>query len=147
MAKTVNRINGIRAVRQNGPSKHDNRKEEVRCERQRHRERESLAYRASPRLCGLDMGLEVQRGMEIAAGVAIAASHHWVHADSHCTVFVGGHSVGGMRKAALTFCTLARTSLELTAHLQQTFPKLLPLPIGWLTHFTTQHDHEHQRAF
>lgn len=39
MAKTVNRVNGIRAVRQNGPSKHDNRKE-VRCERQRQRERE-----------------------------------------------------------------------------------------------------------
>lgn len=28
-----------------------------------------------------------------------------------------------MRKAALTFGTLARTTLELAAHLQQTFPK------------------------
>jgi len=75
------------------------------------------AYRAGPRLCGLDMGLEVQRGVEIAARVAVASPLHCVHADRDCAVFVGRHGVGGMRKAALTFSTFARPSLVLATDL------------------------------
>lgn len=77
----------------------------------------SNAYRAGPRLCGLDMGLEVQRGVEIAARVAVASPLHCVHADRDCAVFVGRHGVGGMRKAALTFSTFARPSLVLATDL------------------------------
>lgn len=79
----------------------------------------SVAYRASPRLCGLDLGLEVQRGVEIAAGVAVAPALDCVHADSDRAVLIGSHGVGGMREAAFALCAFARPALELTAHLQQ----------------------------
>lgn len=76
-----------------------------------------IAYRAGPRLCGLDMGLEVQRRMEIAARVAVASAFHSVHADRDGTVVVGRHGVGGVREAALAFGALARPALELAADL------------------------------
>lgn len=58
--------------------------------------------------------------MEIAAGVAVAAALDCIHADSDSAVLVGRHRVGGMRKAALRLCALARPALVLAAHLQQT---------------------------
>lgn len=65
------------------------------------------------------MSLEVQRGMEIAAGVAGAPPLDGVHADRDSTVFVCRHGLGRVREAALALRPLARPAHELAAHLQQ----------------------------
>ena len=74
---------------------------------------------ASPRLCGLNVGLKVQRGMEIAAGVPIASALDSVHADRHRTVLVRLHRLEGVRKPALRLAAFARPALKLATYLQQ----------------------------
>lgn len=79
-----------------------------------------MHYRnASPRLCGLNVGLKVQRGVEIAAGVPIASALDSVHADRHRTVLVRLHRLEGVRKPALRLAAFARPTLKLTTYLQQ----------------------------
>lgn len=56
--------------------------------------------------------------MEVAAGIARAATLHGVHAHRHGTVLVRGNTVQRMRKAALRFGPLAGAAYELTAHLE-----------------------------
>ena len=79
-----------------------------------------MHYRnASPRLCGLNVGLKVQRGVEIAAGVPIASALDSVHADRHRAVLVRLHRLEGVRKPALRLATFARPALKLATYLQQ----------------------------
>ena len=79
-----------------------------------------MHYRnASPRLCGLNVGLKVQRGVEIAAGVSIASALDSVHADRHRAVLVRLHRLEGVRKPALRLAAFARPALKLATYLQQ----------------------------
>ena len=79
-----------------------------------------MHYRnASPRLCGLNVGLKVQRGVEIAAGVPIASALDSVHADRHRAVLVRLHRLEGVRKPALRLAAFARPALKLATYLQQ----------------------------
>lgn len=79
-----------------------------------------MHYRnASPRLCGLNVGLKVQRGVEIAAGVPITSALDSVHADRHRAVLVRLHRLEGVRKPALRLTAFARPALELATYLQQ----------------------------
>lgn len=79
-----------------------------------------MHYRnASPRLCGLNVGLKVQRGVEIAAGVPIASALDSVHADRHRAVLVRLHRLEGVRKPALRLTAFARPTLKLATYLQQ----------------------------
>lgn len=82
--------------------------------------RDRMHYRnASPRLCGLNVGLKVQRGVEIAAGVPIASALDSVHADRHRAVLVRLHRLEGVRKPALRLAAFARPALKLATYLQQ----------------------------
>lgn len=72
----------------------------------------------SYRVCSLDMGLQVQGWVEIAARVAGASTLDGVHADGDRAVRSGGTRVSGVGKAALT--ALARATLELATHLRHT---------------------------
>lgn len=74
------------------------------------------AYRAS-RL-RLKVRLQVQGGVEIAAGVAAAAALDGVHAHGDGAVRVRGHGTRGVREPALRLRPLARATLELAAHLR-----------------------------
>lgn len=71
----------------------------------------------SYRVCSLDMGLQVQGWVEIAAGVAGASTLDGVHAHGDVAIRACSRKVCGMGKAALA--PFASTALELTAHLQQ----------------------------
>lgn len=74
-----------------------------------------LAYRAA-RL-RLKVRLQVQGGVEIAAGVADAAALDGVHAHRDTAVVVRGHGRRRVREAALGLGALARAAQELPAHL------------------------------
>jgi hypothetical protein len=79
-----------------------------------------MHYRnASPRWWGLNVGLKVQRGVEIAAGVPIASALDSVHADRHRAVLVRLHRLEGVRKPALRLAAFARPALKLATYLQQ----------------------------
>lgn len=80
---------------------------------------EGDAYRSGSGLCSLDLGLQVQWGVEIAAGVSRTATLHVVHAHCDRAVFIRGHGLGGVRKATLPRRALARAAEILAAHLQQ----------------------------
>lgn len=86
------------------------------------------AYRAS-RL-RLKVRLQVQRGVEIAAGVAAAAALHSVHAHRHGAVLVRRHRARGVREPALRLGPLARAPLELAAHLHTHTASLLYYATG-----------------
>ena len=95
-------------------------KKKMKKKKKRQTDRERMHYRnASPRLCGLNVGLKVQRGVEIAAGVPIASALDSVHADRHRTVLVRLHRLEGVRKPALRLTAFARPALKLATYLQQ----------------------------
>lgn len=82
------------------------------------------AYRGGARLCSLDIGLEVQRGVEIAARVAAATPLHGIHAHRDCSVLGGRHGFWRVRETTLALSTLARSALEFSTDLGDTTSRL-----------------------
>lgn len=76
-----------------------------------------MAYRAA-RL-RLKVRLQVQRRVEIAAGVADAAALDGVHAHRDTAVVVRAHGRRRVREATLRLRALARAAQELPAHLHR----------------------------